>query len=66
MTVGFIGLGNMGQGMVHNLLEKKADLTAGSTYPVKDFRLLRLIGRNILEFLTPNRCFVHKASFSHL
>ena len=27
MTVGFIGLGNMGQGMVDNLLEKKADLT---------------------------------------
>ena len=27
MTVGFIGLGNMGQGMVDNLLEKGADLT---------------------------------------
>jgi len=26
MTVGFIGLGNMGQGMVDNLLEKEADL----------------------------------------
>ncbi len=27
MSVGFIGLGNMGQGMVDNLLEKGADLT---------------------------------------
>ena len=27
MTVGFIGLGNMGQGMADNLLEKGADLT---------------------------------------
>ncbi|MDA1280874.1 MAG: NAD(P)-dependent oxidoreductase [Chloroflexi bacterium] len=27
MTVGFIGLGNMGQGMVNNLLQKGADLT---------------------------------------
>lgn len=27
MSVGFVGLGNMGQGMVNNLLEKDADLT---------------------------------------
>jgi 3-hydroxyisobutyrate dehydrogenase-like beta-hydroxyacid dehydrogenase len=27
MSVGFVGLGNMGQGMVDNLLEKKVDLT---------------------------------------
>ena len=35
MSVGFVGLGNMGQGMADNLLEKGADLTVFTRTPSK-------------------------------
>ena len=38
MAVGFIGLGNMGQGMADNLLSKGADLTVFTRTPAPLWR----------------------------